>query len=122
MYIFELIAKRKIREAMDRGEFDNNPLAGKPLPKDHLENVPPDLRMAYKILKNANIIPEEIELKKRINSLEDMIRVCEFDDDKTALQLELNEKQLRYSLIMERRLGRPIDPKYSGKVASRFRK
>ncbi len=49
MYIFELIAERKIREAMERGEFDNNPLQGKPLPKDHLENVPPDLRMAYKI-------------------------------------------------------------------------
>jgi hypothetical protein len=28
----EKIAEQKIRQAMENGEFDNNPLAGKPLP------------------------------------------------------------------------------------------
>jgi len=29
MYAFEIVAERKIQEAIERGEFDNNPLAGK---------------------------------------------------------------------------------------------
>ena len=60
MYAFEIIAERRILEAMDRGEFDNNPLAGKPLPPDGLDNVSPELRMSLKILKNAGVIPEEL--------------------------------------------------------------
>ena len=44
MLAFELIAERRIREAMERGEFDNNPLAGKPLPGDGLDNLPQEMR------------------------------------------------------------------------------
>lgn len=120
MYIFELIAERKIREAMDRGEFDNNPLQGKPLPKDTLDGVPSDIRIVYKILKNANIIPEELELRKGINALQEMLLLCECDEEKITLQREMNEKMMRYSLLMERRLGRTFDPKYSSRVLRRF--
>jgi hypothetical protein len=122
MYIFEIIAERRIREAMDRGVFDNNPLQGKPLPRDYMDDVPSDLRIAYKILKNANIIPEELELKKRINRIDELLCICESDDEKAALERELNDKTLRYNLIMERRLGRSLDPRYADKVIQRLRR
>jgi hypothetical protein len=46
MDAFEIIAERKIREAIDRGEFDNLPCKGMPPFPDRLDNLPPDMRMA----------------------------------------------------------------------------
>ena len=82
MYAFEIVAERRIQEAMDQGEFDNNPLAGKPLPPDGLDNVPPELRMSLKIMKNAGVIPEEIELLKQISSIKALLTTCVQDEEK----------------------------------------
>ncbi|RME59693.1 DUF1992 domain-containing protein, partial [Candidatus Parcubacteria bacterium] len=53
MGIIETIAEQRIREAQARGELDDLPGAGKPLALEE-DNpfVPPELRMAYKVLKN----------------------------------------------------------------------
>ena len=53
MYIFEKLAEEKIVAAMQRGEFNALPGAGKPLPADNLPGVPEELRLACKVLKNA---------------------------------------------------------------------
>ena len=54
------IAERRIQEAIERGEFDDLPGKGKPL---HLgeddRSVPEELRMAYRMLKNAGLLPPE---------------------------------------------------------------
>ena len=42
-----------IREAMERGDFDNLPGKGKPLDLSDWENTPVHLRMSYSVLKNA---------------------------------------------------------------------
>ena len=49
MDILARIAEQRIREAMERGEFDNLPLHGQPLKLDDLTSVPEHLRMGYKI-------------------------------------------------------------------------
>jgi len=57
--------ERQIREAMERGEFDNLPGKGKPL--DLTPNpYAPDREMAFKVLKDAGYAPEWIELDKAI--------------------------------------------------------
>ena len=53
-----LVAEEKIREAMAERDFDNLPGAGKPLPLDDDSHLPPDVRMARKILKNAGYLEE----------------------------------------------------------------
>lgn len=121
MDIFELIAERRIREAMERGEFDNLPLKGKPLPPDDLERVPPELRMAYKILKNANVLPEELELKKSIHSLQELIRTCCDAGEEERLLKQLNEKQLRFNILMEKRFKRAVDPQYYARIMEKLR-
>jgi hypothetical protein len=63
---FEKIVEERIRQSMEKGEFDNLPGAGRPLDLDDYSFVPEELRMAYKILKNADCVPPEIELKKEI--------------------------------------------------------
>ncbi len=120
MYAFEIVAERKIQEAMERGEFDNNPLAGKPLPPDGLDNVTPELRMALKIMKNAGIVPEEIELLKQISSINDLLRICASDEEKVRLRFKLNEKQLRYSMIMEKRTGKVFLPEYHETIMAKL--
>ena len=116
MSIYELIAERKIQQAIENGDFDNLQNSGKPLPPDELEMVPEELRMSYKILKNAGIIPEELELKKSIMQLTDLLNACENEDDKKAIRAKLNAKQLRYNMIMESRGIRVIDPEYAAKI------
>jgi len=61
---FDKIVEERILDAQRKGEFDNLPGAGKLLDLEESGSVPEDLRIAYKILKNADYIPPELELKK----------------------------------------------------------
>lgn len=71
--MFDLIAERKIAEALARGELDNLPGAGSPLELDDDTLVPEELRAAYRILKNAGFVPPEVEALRNIAQLEDLI-------------------------------------------------
>ena len=70
---FNKIVEKRIQTAQKKGEFENLSGAGKPLDLKDDRNVPEELRLAYKILKNADCIPPEIELKKEINHMEDLL-------------------------------------------------
>jgi len=59
MIALEWIAERKIAEAVSQGELDNLPGAGRPLDLDDDALIPEDMRMAHRILKNADVpLPE----------------------------------------------------------------
>jgi len=73
MDVFALIAEEKIRAAQSRGDFDNLPGSGKPLSPDDGANVPEELRMAYKVLKNSGYLPPEVAERKEIESLFDIV-------------------------------------------------
>ena len=60
MLALELIAEKKIAEALARGDFDDLPGRGRPLDLEEDPLVPEDLRMAYRILRNAGYVPEEV--------------------------------------------------------------
>ena len=68
--MLELIAERKIVEALERGELANLPGEGRPLELDDDTLVPEDLRAAYRILKNAGYVPAELETLNEIAQLE----------------------------------------------------
>lgn len=65
---WESLIDKKIREAMERGEFDN--LAGKGEPIDLSENPyeDPDWRTAHRMLRNAGFAPSWIEERKDIDA------------------------------------------------------
>lgn len=65
---WESAVDKQIREAMERGEFDNLPGAGKPLDLDENPFAPEDWRLAFKILKDNNVAPEWIETGKQIRA------------------------------------------------------
>jgi len=68
-----LLAERRIEEAIARGELDDLPGAGRPLELDDDQLIPEDLRVAYRILKNAGYVPPEVETLNHIAELERFI-------------------------------------------------
>ena len=121
MDILAKIAEQKIREAMERGEFDHLAYHGKPLKLDDLAGVPAHLRMGYKILKNAGILPEEMQLKKAIVSLQDLLDACYDATERSTIEKKMNEKILRYNMMMEKRSQRPTEPRYRAKILHKLR-
>ena len=123
MFLLEIIAEEKIREAMARGEFANLPGAGKPLPLEDDAMVREDLRIAYKILKNAGCIPPELELRKEILTLRDLLRTIEDEDVKKDKIRELNYKLLKLNVMGRRTVNLDEFPEYKerilGKMAGR---
>ena len=74
MDIWNVIAERKIREAMEEGEFENLDGAGRPLSLDENPYEDPAQRMAHRILRNNGFAPAWIEesrdLDREIEHLE----------------------------------------------------
>lgn len=97
------LAEEKIQEAIRKGEFDNLPGFGKPLPPDDIEHVPEELRMSYKLLKNSGFLPEEMQLRKELLTLSDLLAACRDDAERTKLAKELSVKKLRYETLMSKR-------------------
>ncbi|MDE7242102.1 DnaJ family domain-containing protein [Desulfovibrio sp.] len=91
------IAERRIQEAQERGEFDDLPGAGRPLQLDAMSHVPQELRMAYTILRNANCLPPELEERKEIQKLADLLEGCE-DERVRVRQME----RLRFLILRTR--------------------
>ncbi|WP_261134856.1 DUF1992 domain-containing protein [Bacillus sp. Marseille-Q3570] len=97
------IAEEKIKTALQKGEFENLPGKGKPLPKDDLTGVPDELRLSYKILNNGGFVPPEVQLKKEMATLEELIAVCRDEKERSDLTKRLNEKIIRFNNLMEKR-------------------
>ena len=64
------IAEQRIEQAIKEGLFDNLPGMGKPLVLEDLSSLPPELRMAYTILKNSGYIEKKPEAGKALTSRE----------------------------------------------------
>lgn len=86
---FEKIVEERIKKALKKGEFENLPGKGKPLPGEDM-NVPEDIRLAYKILKNADCIPPELEVKKEIRSTKELLSGMEETSEKYSVLKKLN--------------------------------
>jgi hypothetical protein len=104
MIFSHIIAERKIQEAIRNGELDDLPGKGKPLQLDDDSHIPEELRLAYKILKNADCLPPEVELKKEIVRMRDLLEGTEDLDEKYHLMKRLNFK------IMKLNMMRPVSP------------
>ncbi len=70
---FEKIVEERIRAAQRNGEFDNLKGAGRPLEHEDYSRIPQELRLAYKILKNADCLPPEIEIRNEIIRTETLL-------------------------------------------------
>ncbi|WP_379152829.1 DnaJ family domain-containing protein [Paenibacillus sp. sgz5001063] len=108
MTILSWLAEQKIQEAMRSGAFENLPGHGKPLQLEDLSGVPEDLRMSFKIMKNAGLVPEEVTLRGECVTLEKLLASCHSsgsaaDGERNALKSQLTLKRLRLQELMRQR-------------------
>lgn len=85
-----LIAEQKIVKAMQEKDFNSPKWKNRPLPLDDDRGVPEDLKMAYKILKMSGYLPKEIEERKEIKKLEDLIACTEDEHERLRQMKKLN--------------------------------
>jgi hypothetical protein len=118
--LFQRIAEQRILEAQRKGDFDNLPGKGKPLQLEDLSTVPEDLRMGYKILKNAGVLPPEAELLKDIHILEDLLKHVEEEGEKKALAKSIQWKMIRLDMLKRRSVDAGQLRSYARKLAIKF--
>lgn len=99
MSIFQKIIEKKIKEAQVRGEFDDLPGSGEPLKIEDDSHVPEDLRLSYKILKNANCLPPELQLKKEIRQMEDMLEKIQDEKEMYRQLKSINYKITKLNIL-----------------------
>ncbi len=100
---FDLIAEQRIRQAINDGEF-NFDGPGRPVDLDAYFAMPEDVRVGYSILKNANCLPEEVELMKAHADLSARVAAAPDDERAATMRRELRDLEMKLAIARERRL------------------
>jgi hypothetical protein len=117
---FARVAEERIREAQREGAFDNLPGKGKPLLLEDQSLIPEDLRMSYHILKNAHVLPPGAELRKEIQTLQDLLKYVEDESERKAVAKEIEWKMIRLDLLGRRSFSWQTTRFYGKKLVRRF--
>jgi len=117
---FEKIIEERILTAQKRGEFENLPGAGKPLKFEDDRFVSEELRLAYKILKNADCVPPEIELKKKIKQTEDLLVGMQETSEKYHLLKKMNFLIMKLNSNRNTSIAHEMPQVYTEKLVERF--
>ncbi|NCU19084.1 DnaJ family domain-containing protein [Pallidibacillus pasinlerensis] len=120
---FWRIVDEKIKQAYEEGEFNNLSGMGKPLNLDDDLGVPENLRMAYRILKNAGYTPEDSEIRKEIMTIEDLIKSSKKEEERKLLMKDLSKKLLQYNALLSKRrikTNSSVFKRYQDKIEDRL--
>ena len=121
MSFWDKLVEDRIREASEQGAFDDLPGAGKPVRLEDDSRIEPELRLAYKILSNAGYVPEEIELKKQIDSIHELMR--DMPDEKSRYQAMQRLNYLKAKLdTMRPGTLKLEDARYTAKLIEKLSK
>jgi hypothetical protein len=89
MWLIDQLAEQQIRAAQEKGELSNLPGEGAPLTLDDDSGVPPELRTAFRLLKNSGFLPPELEMRREALQLNDLLHQL---DPAERPASELNKK------------------------------
>lgn len=120
MHGFEELIEARIREALERGDFDNLPDAGRRLDLKEDPFIPEDMRMAYRILKNAGYIPPELELRKDISAVESEIANANDEPSRRRGLKKLELLTMKMDESRQRQANMVLRQEYYDRVISRF--
>jgi hypothetical protein len=102
MGFFERLVEERIQAAQSEGAFDNLPGKGRPLVLEDDSGVPEDLRLTYKVLKNSDCLPVEMELRKEYFNLRALLAAATDEPVRMELRRELNRIVLDVNLRKRR--------------------
>ncbi|HLL17444.1 MAG TPA: DUF1992 domain-containing protein [Rubrivivax sp.] len=94
---------RSLEQAAASGELRTAASYGKPLNlADGYQQTPVELRMGYKILKDAGVVPPEVELMQRIEALRQSLDSEPDDATARAGRQKLSEMRQQLALRLEK--------------------
>jgi hypothetical protein len=76
--------------------------------------------MPYKILRDAGMLPPELELRRSLLRMEDLLAACTDEVEKGALREQLTLQRLRLELLLERRRVSGAARGYLARVQARL--
>lgn len=120
MNIFSKIAEQRIRESIERGEFDNLEHTGQHVDLDDDAWVPEDLRMSYRVLRNTGCIPPELELRNEIINLKKLLTTIDDDKERIKKIRELNFRLVKLGEMRRKPLIFDNLPEYEEKIYRKF--
>jgi hypothetical protein len=106
------LADRRIEEAMREGKFDNLPGAGKPL---ELEPMPAEenarlMWWAIKLMRNADVTPDEVRLRKQIDTLRDELATAKTEKRVVYLATAINAAVKHLNTLGTNAINNPVAP------------
>ena len=120
---FQKIVEERIRVAQQKGQFDNLDGRGKPLPPDVIgDTVPEDLRLSYRILKNADCVPPEVELKHEIRRTEDLLAGMTETRAKYGILKKINYLIIKLNTMRRGRVDLEVPQHYADRLVTRMDK
>ncbi len=117
---FTKIVEERIRKAQRNGEFKNLAGSGKPLALQEDRHIAEELRLSYKILKNADCLPPEVELNKEIERTEDLLRGMEETAEKYRILKKLNFLIMKLNTTRNMSIAFEMPQRYSTRLVDRF--
>ena len=99
---FDKLVEEKIRQAQERGEFDNLAGRGKPIDLTAYFETPEDVRVAQTVLKTGGFTSREVELLNEIAALKEILAGGLDHAKKLEIQKHIQEKQIEFNVMMER--------------------
>ena len=117
---FTKIVEERIRRAQKKGEFDNLEGTGEPLNLADDQAVAEELRLAYKILKNADCLPPEIEIKKEIHQTEELLAGMTDTAEKYRTMKKLNFLIMKLNTLRSTSIKFEEPQKYSDKLIKKL--
>ncbi|NIF61038.1 DUF1992 domain-containing protein [Enterobacter sp. Ap-916] len=102
MWLLDQWAERHILDAQRNGEFEGLVGSGEPILLDDDSHVPPELRAGYRLLKNAGCLPAEMQQRKDVIELVDLLKTVHIQSEEyqaIGKKLALLELKLRQAGI-----------------------
>ncbi len=120
MLIFEKIAEERIKEWIEKEDFTKNKFFGKQVDNTEYFKVPETLRIAYHILKNANILPKELQLKSEIIKLRDMLEEISDENEFIKKLRKFQSLITEYNIISNKKYSSKNEEFYTKKLMKKL--
>ena len=121
---FFRIAEEKIKKGYEEGAFDHVSGMGKPLRLDHLDGLPEELRLAYRLLKNSGYFDEkEQKFRKELLTVEELLKTATDDRERSKYKKQFTKSLLAYQAYLAKkrlRVNSGVFKQYQHKIEEKF--
>jgi len=101
------IIRQWVQKVEKTGEIRNVKGFGKPLElNDGYLETPTELRMAYKILKDAGYVPAEIEMLRKLATLREELEKSTDPAEQRALKQKIADTQQKVTMMLDAMRGK----------------